>query len=58
MQFGQLGGKGKRRGVDVAGNDLEQKGIVQVDISFINTRTKNGIEGVKKCDGCIVPGGF
>jgi len=31
---------------------------VHIDISFINTRNKNGIAGVKKCDGCIVPGGF
>ncbi len=31
---------------------------VSVEISFINTRKKNGIEWVKKCDGCIIPGGF
>ncbi len=31
---------------------------VHIDISFINTRTKDGISGVKKCDGCIVPGWF
>ena len=31
---------------------------VDIDVSFINTRKKDGIEGVKKCDGCIVPGGF
>lgn len=31
---------------------------IHVDISFINTRKKDWISGVKKCDGCIVPGGF
>ncbi len=31
---------------------------VQVEISFIDTRKKHGIEKVKKCDGCIIPWGF
>ncbi len=31
---------------------------VHIDISFINTRQKNGIQGVKQCDACIVPWGF
>jgi CTP synthase len=31
---------------------------VKIEISFINTRKKDGIAWVKKCDGCIVPGGF
>ncbi len=31
---------------------------VHVNISFINTREKDGIAGVKKCDGCIIPGWF
>lgn len=31
---------------------------VKIEISFINTRKKDGISAVKKCDGCIVPGGF
>ena len=31
---------------------------VKIEISFINTRKKDGIAGVKKCDGCIVPGWF
>lgn len=31
---------------------------VRIEILFINTREKDGIHGVKKCDGCIIPGGF
>lgn len=31
---------------------------IKVRISFIDTRKKDGIRAVKKCDGCIVPGGF
>ena len=31
---------------------------VHIDISFINTRVKDGINGVKKCDACIIPWGF
>ncbi len=31
---------------------------VKIEISFINTRKKDGIAAVKKCDACIVPGGF
>lgn len=31
---------------------------VQIEISFIDTRKKHGIEKVKKCDGCIIPWGF
>ena len=30
----------------------------KIEISFIDTRKKDGIEAVKKCDGCIVPGWF
>lgn len=30
----------------------------KIEISFIDTRKKHGIESVKKCDACIVPGGF
>lgn len=29
-----------------------------IEISFIDTRKKDGIEWVKKCDGCIIPWGF
>jgi CTP synthase len=25
---------------------------------FIDTRKKDGIESIKKCNGCIIPGGF
>ena len=31
---------------------------IQINISFIDTRKKNGIEKVKNCDGCIIPWGF
>lgn len=31
---------------------------VKIKISFINTRKKDGISAVKKCDACIIPGGF
>ena len=31
---------------------------VHIEISFINTRKKDGISSVKKCDGCIIPGWF
>lgn len=31
---------------------------VHIDLLFINTRKKHGITQVKKCDGCIIPGGF
>jgi len=31
---------------------------VSIEIEFIDTRKKHGIEKVKKCDGCIIPGGF
>jgi len=31
---------------------------VHIDLLFINTRKKHGIEKVKKCDWCIIPGGF
>lgn len=31
---------------------------VKINISFINTRKNDGIKAVKKCDGCIIPGGF
>ena len=30
----------------------------QIEIVFIDTRKKDGISAVKKCDGCIIPGGF
>ncbi len=31
---------------------------VQIETRFINTRNRDGIEEVKKCDGCIIPWGF
>lgn len=31
---------------------------IEINIMFIDTRKKNGISAVKKCDGCIIPGGF
>lgn len=31
---------------------------IKIDIIFIDTRKKDGINDVKKCDACIVPGGF
>ena len=31
---------------------------VKIEISFINTRKRDGISWVKKCDACIVPWGF
>ena len=31
---------------------------MKVHTVFINTRKKDGIAGVKKCDGCIIPWGF
>jgi len=31
---------------------------VKIEMLFIDTRKKNGIEKVKKCDWCIIPGGF
>ena len=31
---------------------------VKIEISFIDTRKKDGVDAIKKCDACIVPGGF
>lgn len=31
---------------------------INIDLVFINTRDNSGIDEIKKCDGCIVPGGF
>lgn len=31
---------------------------VKIHIVFIDTRKKDGIEAIKKCDACIIPGGF
>lgn len=31
---------------------------VHIDLVFIDTRKKHGIDKVKKCNGCIIPGGF
>lgn len=31
---------------------------VNITILFIDTRKKDGIESIKKCNGCIIPGGF